>query len=142
MFFTLRRAPFCVALLLIAAAGGLAALLVHDGVGSDHGELASAALGDKVQAKGLLLRYNPPPGTSNPARWAPVLQQLGNDTYILEGTPADLLVLVRADGEKATIVGPVVVTGTETLRIAHPDQPWRTLVVIQADSWDPPIVFG
>lgn len=136
----LRRGLLAVAVLLLAASGGLAFLLSHDAVGSDAAALAATEVGQEASLKGSFAPYLTTPAATD-ARWAPVEAVAGNVTYVLLGTDPGLVVLVAAESPHRDLAG-AIVRGPVELRMPHPDGSGRTLLVVRADGWARPLVFG
>lgn len=117
---------FGVSLLLLAAAGALGLVLRHDAVDADLGAMEPGD--DVVRLKGDLLPFQPPAAQS----WQPVRQLLSNVTLALHGDGTDEVLVTgvgeQAAGEDRVVYGAVVFLG------AHPDDPARNLVVVEAQS--------
>ena len=118
---------FGVSLLLLAAAGTLGLVLRHDAVDADFGAVEPGD--DVVRLKGDLLPFQPPASNS----WQPVRQLLSNVTLRLhDATTADEVLVTgvgrHAAGEDRVVYGAVVFSGV------HPDDPARSLVVVEARS--------
>jgi hypothetical protein len=134
-----RRGLLASAVVLLALSGSLAFVLSHDAVG-DASALADAAVGEEASLKGSFAPYLVTPAATDP-RWAPVQPALGNVTYVLLGTDPSLVVLVAAGEPHAELAG-AIVHGPVALRMPHPDGSGRTLLVVRADAWTRPLVFG
>lgn len=121
---------------LLATAGALGAILVHDGE-SAAPTLATAQPGDDILLKGAPLVFHP---TNSLAAWTPFLPTLQghNHTYVL--TEEDGAVALLAANEPAP--DEVIVTeGTVTMVGSHPDGSGRLLVVVHVTAWRSPLLF-
>ena len=121
---------------LLATAGALGAVLVHDGEGAAS-PLAAAEPGDAVLLKGAPQPFYP---TSSLAAWAlflPVLQE-HNFTYVL-ADDAGVVALLAANEPAPDDV--VLTEGTVTLVGSHPDGSGRLLVVVHVTGWRSPLLF-
>ena len=119
---------------LLVAAAGLGALLVHDGETASTA-LAAAEAGDDVAVKGIPQPFAP---TSPLARWQMVLPLLGNHTYAIEDGPHALALLASATPLPA---GVVLAEGVVAFVGPHPDGSGRALVVVSVDAWREPLLF-
>lgn len=135
-----RRGLLASAVLLLALSGSLAFVLSHDAVGSDAAALAATPVGQQASLKGNFAPYLATPAGNDPA-WAPVQAALGNATYVLLGTDPGLVVLVTGAQPHADLAG-AIVHGPVALRLPHPDGSGRTLLVVRAEAWTHPLVFG
>jgi hypothetical protein len=120
---------------LMASAGALGALLVHDGeVATDSG-LADAVPGESVRVKGT-----PEPFTPAPLRaWRNVLPLLDNFTYALSDPETGIEALLTSPGPAPE--GVVLADGVVDYMGPHPDGSGRLLVIVAVHGWAEPIVF-
>lgn len=123
---------------LLAIAGALGALLVHDGE-SATASLTSVEQGDPVTLKGAPQPFYP---SGSLAAWAPFLPELQahNHTYLLEGGDGEGTVALLTASEPAP-QDVVLSEGTVTMLGPHPDGSGRLLVVVHVVDWRQPILF-
>ncbi len=65
---------------------------------------------------------------------------LGNFTYTLD-TDDDWTIVLATAAEPHADAGTVLVRGPVLFRALHPDLPGRMLLVLEAASWQTPILF-
>ena len=132
------RSPALAALgvALMACAGVLGGLLVHDGEVASNPDLSRALPGDELSLKGT-----PEPFAASLATraWRPVLPALQNHTYSLDDPDSGVVALLTSSREAPA--GVVLAEGTVTYVAPHPDGSGRLLVVVAVDEWRQPILF-
>lgn len=121
---------------LLATAGALGAILVHDGE-RDAPALAEAQPGDAVLLKGAPQPFYP---TNSLAAWAPFLPVLQghNHTYVLTDDEGAVALLAANEPAPDDIV---LTEGTVTMVGSHPDGSGRLLVVVHVTTWRSPLLF-
>lgn len=123
---------------LMACAGVLGALLVHDGevAGGRGTDLAQAMPGEELSLKGT-----PEPFAASLATraWRAVLPLLENHTYVLEDPDSGVVALLTS--AKRAPDGVVLAEGVVSYVAPHPDGSSRLLVVVSVDEWREPILF-
>lgn len=122
------RGLLLVAVALLASAGGLAALLVHDGDSPQPVALTQAQPGDEVEVRGQPEEFAPAPPLRD---WRHILPLLGNATYSLDVDG----VAVLLTGEAAPPAGTAVAHGDVLWVGPHPSDPARLLVLVQVHEW-------
>lgn len=122
---------------MMACAGVLGGLLVHDGeVAGAAPDLATAVPGEELSLKGT-----PEPFAASFASraWRSVMPTLQNHTYSLDDPHSGAVALLTSAAEAPE--GVVLAEGTVTYVAPHPDGTGRLLVVVAVDEWREPILF-
>ena len=123
-------------ILLMASAGALGAVLVHDGEVAVREDLASAMPGETVSLKGTPEPYTPLGATR---AWRTVLPVLGNFTYTMDDPEAGVVAMLTSAAPAPD--GVVLAEGDVGYVAPHPDGSGRLLVVIVVDEWREPLLF-
>lgn len=119
---------------LLAAAGVLGAILVHDGE-TAAAPLAAAQPGDDVALKGVPTPFHP----SGPlGAWQPLRPLLGEHTYELPAGDGAVALLTGDDAAPSEVV---LAEGTVAYVGPHPDGSGRLLVLVLVHEWREPFLF-
>ena len=118
---------------LLAGAGVLGAVLVHDGE-SDVPPLAAAAEGDVVAVKGRPEPFFP----DDLRQWAPVRPVLREHSYLLHAEEG-VVALLTSD---TPVPEQVVLAAGRVVHVSpYPSDPGQLLVVIDVEEWREPLLF-